>query len=258
MSGNGGMETAHRCKRNPASFPPAASGPDPGEPWLARALVKLNELDQYDDAELVRRKKPPPCSLVSSPAWPRRQPDGREGRPIPMAWRWRARNLARCKSWSPARTWFSQPADVGARLCRVLRACSSGGRCRHGRDLRTTDRGSHPGQLLPRSELDLRVPPPLRITPAWRDRPSTVPADLAGVHQNRPCRGAVVAGLCPGQPAQRRAYLAVKWIPQGWRWWIRRRGSTPCSPPCAPACCPPGDLVLRLRRRGCRSRDCSG
>src|SRR3546814_8239660 len=27
-----------------------------GEPWLTRALVKLNELDQYDDAELVRKK----------------------------------------------------------------------------------------------------------------------------------------------------------------------------------------------------------
>jgi lambda family phage portal protein len=27
-----------------------------GEPWLSRALVKLNELDQYDDAELVRKK----------------------------------------------------------------------------------------------------------------------------------------------------------------------------------------------------------
>ncbi|WP_155518365.1 phage portal protein, partial [Ralstonia solanacearum] len=26
------------------------------EPWLSRALVKLNELDQYDDAELVRKK----------------------------------------------------------------------------------------------------------------------------------------------------------------------------------------------------------
>ncbi len=27
-----------------------------GEPWLARALVKLHDLDQYDDAELVRKK----------------------------------------------------------------------------------------------------------------------------------------------------------------------------------------------------------
>ena len=26
------------------------------DPWLARELVKLNELDQYDDAELVRKK----------------------------------------------------------------------------------------------------------------------------------------------------------------------------------------------------------
>ncbi len=27
-----------------------------GEPWLTRALIKLHELDQYDDAELVRKK----------------------------------------------------------------------------------------------------------------------------------------------------------------------------------------------------------
>ena len=42
--------------RNHSSVPRAAPGPDPGEPWLSRALVKLNELDQYDDAELVRKK----------------------------------------------------------------------------------------------------------------------------------------------------------------------------------------------------------
>lgn len=27
-----------------------------GEPWLSQALVKLNELDRYDDAELVCKK----------------------------------------------------------------------------------------------------------------------------------------------------------------------------------------------------------
>jgi lambda family phage portal protein len=37
-------------------FRPLRPGQIRGEPWLTRALVKLNELDQYDDAELVRKK----------------------------------------------------------------------------------------------------------------------------------------------------------------------------------------------------------
>ena len=37
-------------------FRPLRPGQLRGEPWLARALVKLEELDQYDDAELVRKK----------------------------------------------------------------------------------------------------------------------------------------------------------------------------------------------------------
>ncbi len=57
MSGTGGMDTV----RVPAAevihlFRPLRPGQIRGEPWLARALVKLNELDQYDDAEAVRKK----------------------------------------------------------------------------------------------------------------------------------------------------------------------------------------------------------
>jgi lambda family phage portal protein len=57
MSGDGGLATV----RVDASeimhlFRPMRPGQIRGEPWLARALVKLNELDQYDDAELVRKK----------------------------------------------------------------------------------------------------------------------------------------------------------------------------------------------------------
>ena len=57
MSGDGGMSTV----RVDASeiihmFRPLRPGQIRGEPWLARALVKLHELDQYDDAELVRKK----------------------------------------------------------------------------------------------------------------------------------------------------------------------------------------------------------
>jgi lambda family phage portal protein len=57
MSSQGGLDTV----RVDASevihlFRPLRPGQIRGEPWLTRALVKLNELDQYDDAELVRKK----------------------------------------------------------------------------------------------------------------------------------------------------------------------------------------------------------
>jgi len=57
MSGQGGMDTV----RIPAAeiihlFRVLRPGQIRGEPWLSRALGKLNELDQYDDAELVRKK----------------------------------------------------------------------------------------------------------------------------------------------------------------------------------------------------------
>ncbi len=56
-AGSADMETV----RVPATeiihlFRPLRPGQIRGEPWLSRALVKLNELDQYDDAELVRKK----------------------------------------------------------------------------------------------------------------------------------------------------------------------------------------------------------
>jgi outer membrane protein assembly factor BamB len=61
MSGTGGVVGGLDTVRVPASeiihlFRPLRPGQIRGEPWLARALVKLNELDQYDDAELVRKK----------------------------------------------------------------------------------------------------------------------------------------------------------------------------------------------------------
>jgi Bacteriophage capsid protein len=76
MSGTGGVVGGLDTVRVPASeiihlFRPLRPGQIRGEPWLARALVKLNELDQYDDAELVRRK-PPRCSRASSRACPPR------------------------------------------------------------------------------------------------------------------------------------------------------------------------------------------
>jgi len=57
MSGQGGLETVRIDAREVLHlFRVLRPGQIRGEPWLARALVKLNELDQYDDAELVRKK----------------------------------------------------------------------------------------------------------------------------------------------------------------------------------------------------------
>ena len=57
MSGQGGMDTVRiDAKEIIHLFRVLRPGQIRGEPWLSRALVKLNELDQYDDAELVRKK----------------------------------------------------------------------------------------------------------------------------------------------------------------------------------------------------------
>lgn len=57
MSGQGGLETVRIDAREIIHlYRVLRPGQIRGEPWLSRALVKLNELDQYDDAELVRKK----------------------------------------------------------------------------------------------------------------------------------------------------------------------------------------------------------
>lgn len=55
--GGGGLDTVRVDTSEVIHlFRPLRPGQIRGEPWLTRALVKLNELDQYDDAELVRKK----------------------------------------------------------------------------------------------------------------------------------------------------------------------------------------------------------
>ena len=55
--GGGGLDTVRVGASEVIHlFRPLRPGQIRGEPWLTRALVKLNELDQYDDAELVRKK----------------------------------------------------------------------------------------------------------------------------------------------------------------------------------------------------------
>ena len=57
MSGNGDNSTVRvDAAEIIHMYRPLRPGQIRGEPWLARALMKLHDLDQYDDAELVRKK----------------------------------------------------------------------------------------------------------------------------------------------------------------------------------------------------------
>jgi len=103
MSGTGGMDTV----RVPAAevmhlFRPLRPGQIRGEPWLARALVKLNELDQYDDAELVRKKTAAMFAGFITRLAPKTTCSAK-ARPMPTGSRWPDSNPARSNSWSRAR-----------------------------------------------------------------------------------------------------------------------------------------------------------
>lgn len=57
MSGHGGQQTVRvNADEVIHLFLVERPGQLRGVPWLSRSMVKLNELDQYDDAELVRKK----------------------------------------------------------------------------------------------------------------------------------------------------------------------------------------------------------
>ena len=122
MSGNGGMETV----RVDASeilhlFRPLRPGQIRGEPWLARALVKLNELDQYDDAELVRKKTAAMFAGFITRLAPEDNLMG-EGSADPNGVALAGLEPGTLQILEPGEdVKFSQPADVGASYAEFLR-----------------------------------------------------------------------------------------------------------------------------------------
>ena len=105
-------------------FACCAPGQIRGEPWLSRALVKLNELDQYDDAELVRKKTAAMFAGFVTRQNPEGQPDGRRrGRRRHRARRAGTRNAA--DSGTGRGHQFSDPADVGGSYSEFLRTSSA-------------------------------------------------------------------------------------------------------------------------------------
>jgi len=220
MSGNGGIETV----RVPANevlhlFRPLRPGQIRGEPWLARALVKLNELDQYDDAELVRKKT---AAMFAGFVTRLAPEDNLLGEGLANASGMALAGLepGTMQILEPGEDIkFSQPADVGGSYSEFLR-------------MQFRAVAAAMGVTYEQLTGDLSLVNYSSIRAGLLEFRRRVEALQHGVIVHQLCRPIwqafveqavlegtlTLPGYARGGVSQRREYLAVKWIPQGWQW----------------------------------------
>ncbi len=220
MSGTGGVVGGLDTVRVPASeiihlFRPLRPGQIRGEPWLARALVKLNELDQYDDAELVRKKTAAMFAGFITRLSPEDNLMG-EGLPDASGAALAGLEPGTMQILEPGEdVKFSQPADVGASYAEFLRMQFRAVAAAMGityemltGDLTQVNYSSIRAGLLEfrrRCEaIQHGVIVHQLCRPIWR----------AWMEQ------ALLEGALelPQFTEKKRDYFAAKWIPQGWQW----------------------------------------
>ncbi|WP_237049797.1 phage portal protein [Lysobacter gummosus] len=216
MSRQGGLDTF----RVPAAevlhiFRPLRPGQIRGEPWLARALVKLNELDQYDDAELVRKKTAAMFAGFITRDGPEDPLPG-DGPPnesgnAPLGLEPGTLQILEAGE----NVTFSQPADVGSSYDAFLRAQFRAVAAAMGvtyeqltGDLSGVNYSSIRAGLL-----------------EFRRRCEMVQHSVLVFQLCRPIwnafvDAAVLSGAIelPGYRRRKRQYRACKWVPQGWSW----------------------------------------
>ena len=214
MSGAGSLDLV----RVPASeivhlYRPLRPGQIRGEPWLARALIKLHDLDQYDDAELQRKK----TAAMFAGFITRLAPDdnllgvGKGGSESTVEF-----EPGTMQILEPGEdVKFSEPADVGSSYAEFLRMQFRAVAAAMGityemltGDLTQVNYSSIRAGLL-----------------EFRRRCEAIQHSVI-VHQL--CRPIWQAWLdqalldgsltLPGYSKRLRDYRAVKWIPQGWQW----------------------------------------
>jgi len=196
-------------------FRPLRPGQIRGEPWLARALVKLNELDQFDDAALVKAKvaalftgfivKPNPEDAMLG-----------EGEPDEDGAAVAGLEPGTMQVLSPGEdVRFSDPADVGGTYAEFfrnqLRAVAVAAGVTYEQlsgDLTQVNYSSIRAGLLEfrrRCEMIQHAVIVHQLCrPVWREWMTS----------------AVLAGAldAPGFERNPAPWLAVKWIAQGWQW----------------------------------------
>ena len=237
-------------------FRPLRPGQIRGEPWLARALVKLNELDQYDDAELVRKKTAAMFAGFITRLAPE---DNLMGEGLPdeqrrLARRPGARNLA-APGARRGHQVFSRRPTSALSYAEFLRMQFRAVAAAMGITYEMLTGRPDPGELLVDPRRPAGVPAPLSRRsstassctscaarsgrPGWSRQRSRGTADSAGFTPP--------AARVPGREVDP-ARLAVGRPEEG----VRRDAD---GDPRRSAVALGGDLGLRLRRRGHRSRD---
>ncbi len=219
MSGVGGMDTVRVDAGEIIHlFRVLRPGQIRGEPWLTRALVKLNELDQYDDAELVRKKTAAMFAGFITRLSPEDNLMG-EGLPDASGAALAGLEPGTMQILEPGEdVKFSQPADVGASYAEFLR-------------MQFRAVAAAIGVTYEQLTGDLTQVNYSSIRAGLLEFRRRVEALQHGVIVHQFCRPiwqawmteAVLEGALslPGYSrsgATRRAYQAVKWIPQGWQW----------------------------------------
>jgi len=181
-------------------FRPLRPGQIRGEPWLTRALVKLNELDQYDDAELVRKK----TAAMFAGFITRVAPEDNLMEPGTLQILEPGEDIK-----------FSAPADVGSSYAEFMR-----------QQFRAV--AAAMGITYEMLTGDLTQVNYSSIRAGLLEFRRRCEAMQHGVIVHQLCRPiwrawmdqAVLEGLLdlPGYRKDRRTYQAAKWIPQGWSW----------------------------------------
>ena len=220
MSGQGGLDTVRVDAREIAHlYRVLRPGQIRGEPWLSRALVKLNELDQYDDAELVRKK----TAAMFAGFVTRQNPEDSllgEGHADDAGVAIASLEPGTLQILEPGEDIkFSDPADVGSSYSEFLRTQFRAVAAAVGityeqltGDLTGVNYSSiRAGMLEFRRRCEMVQHAVLvhqmcrPIWGAWMKQ-----AVLSGALD--------APGFARGGMARRRQYLSVKWIPQGWQW----------------------------------------
>lgn len=220
MSSSAGMDTVRIDAAEILHlFRPLRPGQIRGEPWLARALVKLNELDQYDDAELVRKKTAAMFAGFITRMGPEDNLLG-EGLSDSSGVALAGLEPGTMQILEPGEdVKFSQPADVGASYAEFLR-------------MQFRAVAAAMGVTYEQLTGDLTQVNYSSIRAGLLEFRRRVEAVQHGVLVHQLCRPiwqafidqAVLEGALtlPGYGLKaaplRREYLSVKWIPQGWQW----------------------------------------